>query len=77
MLKKIEDLLPKLNDLSAEMDLVKDNLLALEEAYSNGVNNVPNNAMTIPCMLLQEKCQKLDALNDAFHEAMREVRHNV
>lgn len=77
MLKKFEDLLPQLDNLSLEMDLIRDNLLAIEEAHSNGANEIPKNSITIPCMLLREKCQKLDALNDAFHKAMREVRHNV
>ncbi len=71
MLKEFKDLLPRLDELALEAELISDTFIALEEAMVNGASEVNPTAITLPNRLMFENAKNLRELTDSFYEVLR------
>lgn len=77
MLKDFKDLLPKLDELVIETELISDTFAAIEEGLINGANEVSPQAIVLPNILLVKNARELRELTNMFYETSKKESKGV
>lgn len=69
MLKKFEELLPDLEDLSVKMELFNETFKLIAEGCECGASEIPRNALTLPGMMIDDMSKELNSIYNQMHQA--------